>query len=106
MIMLVIPYVCAEFHERSGKVIHRIQPRQLRSAIEIPDAVKQDPLFAMLVKDGSLRAPENQLDLKMLENDPDAKPADPAETTAKSTETDKPVSGRNTEKKAKAHVDT
>lgn len=104
--MLVVPFVCAEFHDKSGNVIHRIHPRELRNAVEIPDAVQQDPLFALLVKDKSLRAPENKIDLKMLENDPDAKPDDQTETSEKPAETEKPFSGKNTEKRTKAHVDT
>ena len=104
--MLIVPFVCAEFHDKTGKVIHRICADELRSIVEVPEAIQQDPLFAMMVEDGSLKAPENKLELKALENDPDAKPADPAETTVKSTETDKPVCGQNAEKRAKAHVDT
>ena len=70
--MLVVPFVCAEFHDPSGKVIHRIRAHELRNIVTVPDAIMQDPLFAMMVEDGSLKAPENKLELKALENDPDA----------------------------------
>ena len=71
--MLVVPFACAEFHDKSGNVIHRITADKLRSITEVPEAIRQDPLFAMMVKDGSLKAPENKLDLLALENDPEAK---------------------------------
>ena len=70
--MVVVPFVCAEFHDPSGKVIHRIRAHELRNIVTVPDAIMQDPLFAMMVEDGSLKAPENKLELKALENDPDA----------------------------------
>ena len=95
--MVVVPFVCAEFHDPSGKVIHRIRDHELRNIVTVPDAIMQDPLFAMMVEDGSLKAPENKLELKALENDPDAevgkvgKPAKAAKTAkgvkAVSTET-------------------
>ena len=69
--MLVVPFVCAEFHEASGKVIHRIRAHELRTIVTVPDEIVQDPLFAMMVEDGSLKAPENKLELKTLENDPE-----------------------------------
>ena len=71
--MLIIPYVCAEFHDKTGAVIHRIRPADLRLTSEAPDAIQQDPLFAMMVSDGTLKVPESKSELKKLENDPDAK---------------------------------
>ena len=73
MNMLVVPYACAEFHNKFGEVLYRITADQLRIATEIPESVKEDPLFALMVKDGSLKAPDSKLELKVLENDPDAK---------------------------------
>ena len=65
--MLVVPFVCAEFHDKSGNVIHTIRAHELRNITEVPDAIMQDPLYALMVKDGTLKAPENKLDLKALE---------------------------------------
>ena len=84
--MLVVPFVCAEFHTKTGEVIHTIRAHELRNITEVPDAIVQDPLYALMVKDGTLRAPENKLDLKALENDPDAaiaKTKKPAKTKTK-----------------------
>ena len=91
--MLVVPFVCAEFHDKSGNVIHRIRANELRNITEVPDAIIQDPLYALLVEDGSLKAPESKLELKTLENDPDddiAKVGKPAKSR-KTTKADKPV---------------
>ena len=68
--MLIIPYVCAEFHDRSGTVIHRITPTMRGTMVEVPESIKQDVLFTMLVKDGSIKTPETSAQKKTLEKDP------------------------------------
>ena len=73
--MIIVPYACAEFHDESGAVLFRIRPADLRVTIEAPESIIQDPLFSMMVADGSLRVPETRDVLRQLENDPDAKPA-------------------------------
>ena len=49
--MLVVPFVCAEFHDKSGKAIHRIRIHELRNIVTVPDEIVQDPLFALMVED-------------------------------------------------------
>ncbi len=98
--MLVVPYVCAEFHDKSGEVIHRIHAHELRTITEVPEAVQQDPLFALLVKDEMLKAPDSKLELMVLENDPDAK-ITKNEKPAKNTKTAKAVKAVKTETAAK-----
>ena len=68
--MLIIPYVCAEFHDRSGTVIHRITPAMRGTMVEAPEAIRQDILFNLLVKDGSIKTPETPGQKKVLEKDP------------------------------------
>ena len=68
--MMIIPYVCAEFHDKTGAVIHKIRPADLRLPSEAPEAIRQDPLFAMMMSDGTLKEPESKSELKKLENDP------------------------------------
>lgn len=68
--MIIIPYVCAEFHDRSGTVIHRITPAMRGTLVEAPESIKQDILFSMLVKDGSIKTPETSAQKKTLEKDP------------------------------------
>lgn len=80
--MLIVAYVCAEFHDKTGTVIHRIRLADLRVATEAPEAIRQDPLFDMMVRDGSLRVPETKAEVKKLENDPEPKAPGEASTTA------------------------
>jgi hypothetical protein len=90
-IMLVVPFACAEFHDKSGNVIHRIHAHELRNITEVPDTIVQDPLYALMVDEGSLKAPESRLVLRALENDPEAKLEKPAKAakTAKAEKTQK-----------------
>ena len=103
--MLVVPYVCAEFHDKSGEVIHRIHAHELRTITEVPEAVQQDPLFALLVKDELLKAPDSKLELMALENDPDAKLTKP-EKPAKAAKTAKAEKTPKTEKPEKAETES
>ena len=105
--MLVVPFACAEFHDKSGNVIHRIHAHELRNITEVPDTIVQDPLYALMVDEGSLKAPESKIDLKALENDPDAviaKSESNAKTAkaAKAVKTEKSETAAKTEKTRKA----
>ena len=68
--MLIIPYVCAEFRDVSGNPIFRITPAMRGTMITVPEAIKQDILFDMLVADGSIKVPETAAQKKTLEQDP------------------------------------
>ena len=68
--MLIIPYVCAQFHDAAGNPGYRITPDMLRTFQEAPDSVREDLLFDMLVRDGSIRIPETAAQRKQLEQDP------------------------------------
>ena len=72
--MLILSRVCAEFHDDAGAVLFTVQPSMLNIFIEAPESIKQDPLFDMLLSDGSLEAPVDKATQKKLENDPDKKP--------------------------------
>ena len=108
--MLVVPFACAEFHDKSGNVIHRIHAHELRNITEVPDAIVQDPLYALMVEEGSLKAPESKLDLKALEKDPDAviaKSEEPAKNakTAKAVKTEKTETAAGTGQTGKDDCD-
>ena len=98
--MLVVPFACAEFHDKSGNVIHRIHAHELRNITEVPDTIVQDPLYALMVEEGSLKAPESKIDLKALENNPDAVIAK-GESNAKTAKAAKAVKTEKTEAAAK-----
>ena len=96
--MLIIPYVCADFRDKNGNPIFRITADMLRTMQDVPEAIKQDLLFDMLVQDGSIKTPETVAQRKLLEQDPmigmtaegksekPEKPSKPAKTETK-TET-------------------
>ena len=69
--MNILPRVCAEFRDRRGNVVHTIHPEDLKVYQDVPDAVQEDPLFRMLLADGSiLLPPKDTKERKNLENDP------------------------------------
>ena len=68
--MLIIPYVCAEFHDKAGSVLYRITPAMRGRIEEAPESIMQDILFNMLVADGSIKVPETAAQKKALEQDP------------------------------------
>ncbi len=108
--MLIIPYVCADFRDKKGNPIFRITADMLRTMQDVPEAIKQDILFDMLVRDGSIKTPETVAQRKLLEQDPmigmnaDGRSAEKAEKTAKNARTetkaeDKPAGIKTTEAK-------
>lgn len=99
--MLIIPYVCADFHDKAGNRIFRITADMLRTMQDVPEAIRQDLLFDMLVADGSIKTPETAAQRKLLEQEPmlgmtadgkaekaekAEKPAKPAKTETKTEE--------------------
>ena len=97
--MLIIPYVCADFRDKKGNPIFRITADMLRTMQDVPEAIKQDLLFDMLVQDGSIKTPETVAQRKLLEQDPmigmnaDGKEAK-AEKTAKPAKTETKAEGK------------
>ena len=68
--MLILSRVCADFHNRKGELVHRVTPAARLTFHEAPESIREDPLFQMLIRDGSLEAavtPERQ---KQLEAEP------------------------------------
>ena len=68
--MIILARVCADFYDKDRNLIHRIRPADLGLFQEAPDSIKQDPLFQMLVDDGSIKFPEDAAKNKALEQDP------------------------------------
>ena len=68
--MLILSRVCAEFHDHTGAVIHRVTPETRLTFREAPEAIREDPLFQMLVSEGALEAAVTPLRKKKLEADP------------------------------------
>ena len=78
--MLILSRVCAEFRDRSGTVIYRVTPETRLTFREAPEAIREDPLFRMLLAERSLEVSDNGPRKKQLENDPmsEPKPVHPA----------------------------
>lgn len=70
--MLILSRVCAEFRDRNGAVIHRVTPQTRLTFQEAPDAIRDDPLFRMLVNEGALEAAVTPVRKRKLENEPQA----------------------------------
>ena len=68
--MLILSRVCAEFTDRAGKTLFTIGPGQLLSFLEAPESIREDPLFGMMLADGSLEAVRSVEQRRNLEADP------------------------------------
>ena len=91
--MRIMSKVCAEFSY--GEEIFTVTP-DLRFSLNVfaPDWIREDPLFALLVKEGTLEVVETKEDEKRLEKDPESKPA-------KSAKADKSAKSAKSEKQEK-----
>ncbi len=69
--MRIISHVCADFYDSEGAVIFSVTPSDRKSLVEAPEAIRQDPLFAMLVSDGSIEAVISDDRKRVLEQDPE-----------------------------------
>ena len=68
--MLLLSRVCAEFLDRNGAVLFAVTPETRLTFQEAPEAIRQDPLFRMLLGDHSIEVTEDKNKKKALENDP------------------------------------
>ena len=68
--MLILARVCADFYYKHRNLLGRIVPTDLGKFIDLDESVKQDPLFQMLVDDGSIKFPADAAKDKALEQDP------------------------------------
>ena len=68
--MLILSRVCADFHNGKGELIHRVTPAARLTFHEAPESIREDPLFQMLVSEGSLEAAATPVRKKQLEAEP------------------------------------
>ena len=68
--MLLISHVAAEFRDRNSNTLYMIRGSQRNTFLAVPDTIRQDPLFDLLLQDGSIEIPETALKTAALENDP------------------------------------
>ena len=91
--MLILSRVCAEFHDHTGAAVFTVTPQTRLTFQEAPEAIREDPLFRMLLDDRSIEVSDNGPRKKQLENDPmsEPKPAPPSGTAAARKPAAKPV---------------
>jgi len=70
--MLILSRVCADFRDKAGRTIFSVTPSGLLAFHEAPEDIRQDPLFDMLLRDGSLEAVTSVRQKARLEADPAA----------------------------------
>ena len=87
--MLILSRVCAEFHDHTGAAVFSVTPQTRLTFQEAPETIREDPLFDMLLGDGSLEVAGSVIRKRKLEADP-MKDADPS---------GKRSSGRRTQEK-------
>ena len=68
--MLIMCRVCAQFRDKRGNVIFTVDQGLMDRFTEAPDAIQEDPLFAMLCADHSIEANLTPVQRKTVENDP------------------------------------
>ena len=68
--MLIVPYVAAEFFDKTGNRLFKITPEMRAAFTEVGENVWQDPLFRMLVNDGSIKIITDDTNRRALENNP------------------------------------
>lgn len=74
--MLILSRVCAEFHDSKGAKIFSVTPETRLTFLPAPEAIREDPLFALLREDRLIEISDNGPLKKQLENDPETMPED------------------------------
>ena len=72
--MLILSRVCAEFRDKNGVKLFTVTPQTRLTFQEAPEAIRDDPLFRMLLADRSIEVADNGPRMKQLENDPEHEP--------------------------------
>ncbi len=89
--MKILSRVCADFSDSRGNVIYRIIPAdRLVYKDDVPEAIKDDLLFKMLVADGSIEVIETVAQRKAMEQDPTAGTDATGRKTVKAKADEKP----------------
>ena len=68
--MLILSRVSADFRAKTGETIFKITPQMRLTFQQAPEAIRQDPLFHLLLKDHSIEVTDEPSKKKKLENDP------------------------------------
>ena len=100
--MRLLSRVCADFYDRNRNLIHRITPHDLGLYQDVPDAIQQDPLYQMLLDDGSILLADTPAKQKAIENDPYAGATADGRSTEAATVKQKPTRAKSAAKSTPA----
>ena len=83
---LIISHVAVLFRDKNGVKIFEIPAEKINEMIMAPVAIKEDPIFGLLVEDGSIEVADTKAKKQRLENTPEAGvDAEGKKTTKKET---------------------
>ena len=68
--MMILSRVCVDFRDRRGKTLFSVTPSDLMVLREAPEAIRDDPIFDLLLAEGSMEVVVSADRRKALENDP------------------------------------
>ena len=66
--MLILSRVCVEFRDSRGTPVFRVTPGDRLSLLEAPEAIREDPIFSLLVAERSLEVVTSEKQAKQLED--------------------------------------
>ena len=70
--MTVLSHVSVDFTDKHHNILFSVPPRLIDCVLTAPDEIQQDPIFDLLLADGSLEAVRSVARKKALENAPAA----------------------------------
>ena len=70
--MLILSRVCAEFRDEAGVRLFVVTPRNRLTFVEAPETIRRDPLYRMLLAEGSLEVAVTEDRVKELAISPGA----------------------------------
>ncbi len=64
---MMISYVCADFYNKKNERVFQVRPADIREFLYPPESIKEDPLYQMLLNDGSIAIANTEEEKKTLE---------------------------------------
>lgn len=90
--MTILSHVSVDFTDKHHNILFSVPPRLIDCVLTAPDEIQQDPIFDLLLADGSLEAVRSVARKKALENDPAAE----VNAEGRKAKTDRKAAGKDT----------
>ncbi len=103
--MMILSRVCAQFHNARGETLLTVTPAMRNIFTDAPETIREDPLFDLLVADGSMEVAVTAGRKKLLENDP-MKGADASGRKIPEEKPDAPAKGKAQPKAGSGEAET